>query len=59
MVNDIIYKTHKLTMFDLNIKIVIAILLLDIKCKSPSLVVANLYGLGLDETIILEVGWCH
>ena len=59
MVNDIIYKTHKFTMFNLNIKIVIAILLLDIKCKFPSLVVANLYGLGLDETIILEVGWCH
>ena len=58
-VDHIIYKTHKSTKSDLNMKIVIAILLLDIKCKFPSLVVANLYGLGLDETIILEVGWCH
>ena len=57
-INYIIYKTHKSTMFDLDIKIVIAVVTQCKKCKPPSLIVANSYGLGLDETTILELGRC-
>ena len=45
-------------MSDLNIKIVIVIVT-QYTMQAPSLVVANSYGLGLDEATMLELGRCR
>ena len=51
-VNNIIYKTHKYITSDFNIKIAIVTVTQYKMQGPPTLVVANSYGLGLDETTI-------
>ena len=58
-INHILYKTHKSITFDLKIKIVIVVVTQYKMHAHHSLVVANSYGLELDETIMLELGKCR
>ena len=57
-VNYIIYKTHKSTTSNLNIKIIIIVVIQYKMQAPPSLVVVSSYGLGLNETTMLELGRC-
>ena len=56
-INHILYKTHKSTTFDLNIRIVIVAVVTQYKMQAPAfLIVVNSYGLWLDKTIMLKLG---